>query len=372
MRRLPALIALVASVLPFLAEGDCGHVVFARAKIVADAADADGDGLADVTERTLGTDPHVADTDGDGLLDGDEEILLGSSACAADSDGDGFGDGLEVAAGADPLRSASFPVTVAGAVSNVAGVCTEGPVAVKLVPATPGAVAFAVSNAAAVRVRRELRLTDGSGAFAFADAVACRTSFRVEAWRDVNTNGVFDAWEPSGAYASADGVASNVADVVVVLTADTLTDTDGNGLPDSWEWRHLGQVGADPLADPDEDGLDNLRECLLGTDPRDEDTDHDGMPDGQEVAAGFSPTEYDAPPVLNILRDDRGYFRILWDGRYSQGYRPKYTDGLISNGWFDLTPRPVYQYEKYPVGEMSVIDLNTNVLRRFYKLELVK
>ena len=372
MRRLPVLIALVASVLPFLAEGDCGHVVYARATVVADAADADGDGLADVTERILGTDPHVADTDGDGLLDGDEEISLGSSAHVADSDGDGFCDGLEVAAGADPLDVASFPVTVAGVVSNEVRDLSQGPLSVKLIPTSLGAAAFITNNAAAVQVCRKILLTSGFEAFVFTNAAACRTAFRIEAWRDVNTNGVFDAWEPCGTYVSAEGVASNVADVVVVLTADTLTDTDGNGLPDSWEWRHLGQVGADPLADPDEDGLDNLREYLLGTDPRNEDTDHDGMSDGQEVAVGFSPTVYDAPPELSILRDDRGYFRIMWNGRYSQGYQPKYTDGLISNGWFDLTPRPMYQYEKYPVGEMSVIDLNTNVLRRFYKLELVK
>ena len=40
-------------------------------------ADTDGDGLTDVEERRLGTDPRMADTDGDGLPDGDE-VRFGS------------------------------------------------------------------------------------------------------------------------------------------------------------------------------------------------------------------------------------------------------------------------------------------------------
>ena len=110
--------ALVALLIPAMAVGDSGHVVYAKAKIVTDLADTDGDGLADVTESQLKTDPENPDTDGDGLTDGDEEILLGTSALLADGDGDGFGDGLEIAAGADPFAVTSFPVTVAGFVTN--------------------------------------------------------------------------------------------------------------------------------------------------------------------------------------------------------------------------------------------------------------
>jgi hypothetical protein len=98
--------------------------------IVASDRDADGDGLADVREAALHTDPQRADTDGDGLADGVEvqfnlnplnpadavtdldgdglsnaaEIARGTQLRWSDSDNDGVADGQEVASGTDPLR----------------------------------------------------------------------------------------------------------------------------------------------------------------------------------------------------------------------------------------------------------------------------
>lgn len=46
-----------------------------------------------------------------------------------------------------------------------------------------------------------------------------------------------------------------------------------------------------PIADTDEDGLSDIRERELGTDPTNPDTDGDGYNDGEEVANGYSPLE---------------------------------------------------------------------------------
>ncbi|GMQ78299.1 MAG: hypothetical protein BMS9Abin02_0800 [Anaerolineae bacterium] len=90
--------------------------------------DRDGDGLSDLQENVVGTDPDNPDSDNDGLLDGEEvltwatnplsqdtdsdelsdgsEVLqYGTSPTNQDTDGDGLSDGLEIITGTNPLDS---------------------------------------------------------------------------------------------------------------------------------------------------------------------------------------------------------------------------------------------------------------------------
>lgn len=81
--------------------------------------DADGDGLSNIREFILGTNPEIADSDGDGLQDG-IEVKMGLNPNNPDSDGDGLPDGMEdsdgdkipnaweIAHGLDPARDDGF------------------------------------------------------------------------------------------------------------------------------------------------------------------------------------------------------------------------------------------------------------------------
>ena len=56
-------------------------------------------------------------------------------------------------------------------------------------------------------------------------------------------------------------------EVIYPVTPASITDVNGNGLPDGWEIQCFGLPGVDPAADADHDGTSNLMEYLAGTDP---------------------------------------------------------------------------------------------------------
>ena len=57
--------------------------------------DTDGDGLTDVEEESLGTEPDDTDTDDDSLRDGDE-VIHGTDPTKFDTDGDSLSDNVEI------------------------------------------------------------------------------------------------------------------------------------------------------------------------------------------------------------------------------------------------------------------------------------
>ena len=73
------------------------------ALIFGQLIDTDGDGLDDIREVDLRTDPKNWDTDGDDLSDGDEVIIWKTQPLNPDTDGDTFKDGEEIKGGYNPV-----------------------------------------------------------------------------------------------------------------------------------------------------------------------------------------------------------------------------------------------------------------------------
>ena len=53
----------------------------------------------------------------------------------------------------------------------------------------------------------------------------------------------------------------------LVLYGVPITDTDADGLDDTWEMAHFGSLASGPKEDPDLDGYSNAREQIMGTNP---------------------------------------------------------------------------------------------------------
>jgi hypothetical protein len=71
--------------------------------LFGESVDTDKDGLPDLREKELGTNPAIMDTDADGLSDGDEILVWKTDPLNSDTDGDGYSDGTEVRNGYSPL-----------------------------------------------------------------------------------------------------------------------------------------------------------------------------------------------------------------------------------------------------------------------------
>jgi alpha-tubulin suppressor-like RCC1 family protein/Ca2+-binding RTX toxin-like protein len=86
------------------------------------------------------------------------------------------------------------------------------------------------------------------------------------------------------------------------------SDSNQNGINDAWEIKHFGDLSHTGLADADSDGLADILEYQLGTDPTLADTDGDGVSDLAECDAGTSPTDYynGTLPTITSLVDSSG------------------------------------------------------------------
>ncbi|WP_226011154.1 MSCRAMM family adhesin SdrC [Halomicrobium salinisoli] len=234
--------------------------------------DADGDGLSDARERALGTDPTDDDTDGDGISDWVET----SGGTAVDTDGDGTIDALDDDADGD------------GRADETEGLIDTDDDMIRNVR-DPDDDGDGIATRTELRDAREFLPDadyDGTPNWLARDADNDSVPDGVEGRNDTDGDGL-------PAYLDNDGDNDGLPDWYE--RSVTGTDPDDDDSDANWTEADEADDGTlDGATDFDGDGLVAAREYRLGLDPRDDDTDGDGLGDGFEASQpSFSPADSD-------------------------------------------------------------------------------
>ena len=263
--------------------------------------DPDGDGLTNEFEYWYYADPNLADTDGDGLNDYDEVFVYGTWPDAADSDWDDLNDYDEIFIhGTNPWDWDSDGDTLSDGDevlihgTNPLDVDTDGD--------------WMWDD---YEIANSLDPTDAADGLLDADGDGLANQLEF-----VFMDQGYDPFVANNAAAFPwledpdwDGMTTQV-EFTVHLTNPRQPDTDGDGMGDGWEIAHGfnarlnnrngGPANHHPDADPDGDGLTNAEEEQHGTNPFATDSDADGVGDGNEVDQGSNPNDpNDSQPPPN-------------------------------------------------------------------------
>jgi hypothetical protein len=120
--------------------------------------------------------------------------------------------------------------------------------------------------------------------------------------------------------------------------------------------------------DRDQDGLLNIIETgVHQSDPDHADSDGDGHPDGDEVAAGTSPTDaasFFAVQQLEVLPDGR--IQLVWKTLPGRVYQVQANETLAPDGWRDASPAIIADGPSLEV----LVEMPAGIPRGFFRVKV--
>ena len=299
-------------------------------------ADSDGDGASNLNEYFAGTDPAdindfpaVIDFEAGNF---DQVTWLNPVQNGWSVTGDNPRRGLLSARSADIPRQTTFsPLS--------AWVTTHG-----------GHISFFIAASTAQRVNVSFRV---DGEFVYSSSLG--TEFR-HVIIPVTPGAHHLSWSVTNVSTSE----SNNVWIDDIFIPFAFADSDADGLLDDWEVGYFGSLDVlseDSLTDTDGDGLSDVAEFSNGTDPTNEDTDGDGMPDGWELEHSLEPLIDDAG--LDVDED-----MVCNLNEYAYGTNPRDAASHPPIVGFEQSEKDLYPFRESFIantsGELEISDRNIN------------
>ena len=247
--------------------------------------DFDFDGLSNLQEFLVGSNPDNFDTDGDGVEDGND-FLPTSSRYTFDSDGDGMPDEWESDQGTDPFFDDRWFDFDGDFLVNIAEFQQD-----------TGVFSFDTDIDGVMDGQDHFPTDPRYNRDADRDLMPEQYEWQIGTSDNFTEDGGldfdFDQISNSNEYRLGTSPIISDTDIDGVIDGDDLwpldrtkaLDSDIDGLPDAWEYIN----GFNPFSpmdatfDWDGDGLSNLQEYRLGTDVLRFDTDNDGFADWEDA-----------------------------------------------------------------------------------------
>ncbi|WP_024860467.1 VWA domain-containing protein [Ruminococcus flavefaciens] len=170
---------------------------------------------------------------------------------------------------------------------------------------------------------------------------------------DKNGNSLPDCLESNDQTMDTDNDGITDYQEIMFLNTDTRKkDTDGNGVLDKDEDSDNDgiininefKIGTNPLKfDTDEDDLTDSEEKAIGTDPLNEDTDGDGASDGWEKTNGFDPLNADQSFVIKKT-DGAMSIELECEGKYAAEFEAEQISNVFLNDTIPGYTSPAYDF----------------------------
>jgi hypothetical protein len=236
--------------------------------LITSGTDTDQDGLPDAWENTaFGNLTHTgtSDSDGDGLTD-IQEYVLGTSPAARDVDQDLLTDAVDSYPSDYYNNVAPFLTILSG--NNQTGAPSQ-------FNTLPFDVAVWNSGATAPLVNAPVlfTVTQGGGFLATTNvgSPTLYSNYTVRTDLDGSAQIYFKQPATAGITSQVTAVAGSVSPVTFQTQNSGQsgggTDSDSDGLGDSWEQQYFGGLAQTAAGNPDNDDLNNLAEFQLGRNP---------------------------------------------------------------------------------------------------------